>query len=45
MACLEHYCQNCECEWFDNKPDAVCIQCGSPNVATYFDEEGDHEDH
>lgn len=39
MACMEHKCRNCGNGWFDNSARAPCPQCGSINVAHYFDED------
>ena len=40
MAAIEHHCRDCDKEWFDNLTGGVC-QCGSTNVAHYFDEDDD----
>lgn len=40
MACMEHYCT--ECDWFalDNQRHKACPKCGA-KVQSLFDEEND----
>lgn len=44
MACMEHYCIDCEKIDFDNKFWEVCPNCGSTNVSNDFDESPDSFD-
>lgn len=41
MACMQNVCRDCSNEWFDNTSGAVCVKCGSTNVAHYWDEVDD----
>lgn len=43
MACMEHYCDNRQCDWsaMDNESHKKCPKCGG-KVISFFDEEGDH---
>lgn len=39
MACMEHVCRDCGHRWFDNCTHCICSECGSTNIANYFDED------
>ena len=38
MACLTHYCRQCDNHWFDNEMDTSCPYCGESDYTTDFDE-------
>lgn len=45
MACLTHWCRDCDHEWFNNKQGECCPECNSSNIKTSFDEpKEDHSD-
>lgn len=40
MACyMEHICQSCGHEWFDNQYRSNCPRCKSGHVISHYDEE------
>lgn len=41
MACMEHYCIECDTDWFDNRVVSPCPDCGIPNRGL-FDELPDY---
>jgi predicted nucleic acid-binding Zn-ribbon protein len=43
MACMTHLCIRCDNEWMNNKNSGICPKCGSWQVNSQFDEEGDDD--
>ena len=43
MACMEHYCLDCDQLILNNEPSAYCPECGEKMFPT-FDEQWDHFD-
>ena len=44
MACMEHTCQACGHEWFDNCHGYACPKCGSTRIQSFYDEPDDYDD-
>ncbi len=40
MACMTHFCADCNEEWFDNRVVSPCLKCGKPDRGV-FDETPD----
>lgn len=43
MACMEHFCHNCNNMWFTNTGGCKCPKCGSNEIVHTFDEEPEQE--
>ena len=44
MACMDHYCKDCQTVWMDNKRSGICPKCKSTRIVSFWDEEGDDKD-